>query len=56
MNKMLIVLVLGLPIYLAAQDKGIIFENNISWKGVLEKAKAENKYIFIDCSASWCGL
>jgi thiol-disulfide isomerase/thioredoxin len=35
--------------------QGIIFEKEISWKEVQDKAKAENKYIFIDCYATWCG-
>jgi len=38
-----------------AQEKGIQFVQNLSWQQVLEKAKAENKYIFIDCFATWCG-
>jgi thiol-disulfide isomerase/thioredoxin len=38
-----------------AQDKGIHFEKSSSWKEVLAKAKAENKYIFIDCFTTWCG-
>ena len=38
-----------------AQDKGIKFEYNIHWQAVLDKAKAENKYIFIDCFTTWCG-
>jgi thiol:disulfide interchange protein len=36
-------------------SKGINFENNLSWEQVKEKAKAENKYIFVDCYATWCG-
>ena len=38
-----------------AQDKGMHFEHNTSWEKVLAKAKAENKYIFIDCYTTWCG-
>jgi thioredoxin-related protein len=40
---------------LTAQDKGIKFEQGLSWQQVKEKAKAENKYIFLDCYATWCG-
>jgi thioredoxin-related protein len=35
--------------------KGIAFENQLNWQQVLQKAKTEDKYIFVDCYASWCG-
>jgi len=35
--------------------KGISFEHNLSWQEVLQKAKKENKYVFVDCYATWCG-
>lgn len=35
--------------------QGIKFEKDISWKTLLEKAKKENKYIFIDAYTTWCG-
>jgi len=42
-----------------AQDnwttKGIKFEQGLSWAEVKAKAKAENKYIFLDVFATWCG-
>lgn len=38
-----------------AQNKGIHFDDNTNWKGILAKAKAENKYIFVDCFTTWCG-
>lgn len=41
--------------YTHAQDKGIHFDHNVNWKGILAKAKAENKYIFVDCFTTWCG-
>ncbi len=28
---------------------------NKPWKEVLAKAKAENKYIVVDCYTDWCG-
>jgi thioredoxin-related protein len=37
-----------------AQD-GIKFEEELTWKQMLQKAKNENKYIFVDCYATWCG-
>jgi thioredoxin-related protein len=41
--------------WLLAQEKGMYFEHNTSWEKVLAKAKAENKYIFVDCFTTWCG-
>lgn len=38
-----------------AQEKGMHFEHNTSWKSILAKAKAEDKYIFLDCYTTWCG-
>jgi thioredoxin-related protein len=51
--------VVFIPFLLDAQasvsDKGIQFERSLSWRQILEKAKAENKYIFADFYATWCG-
>lgn len=38
-----------------ADNKGIHFEHNLTWSDVQRKAKAENKYIFMDCFTTWCG-
>jgi thioredoxin-related protein len=38
-----------------AQDQGIKFEKGLSWEQVKAKAKLENKFIFMDCYATWCG-
>ncbi|MRG47421.1 thioredoxin fold domain-containing protein [Chitinophaga sp. SYP-B3965] len=54
MRKVLFLLFL-LPLFAVAQDKGIKFEHGLSWKEIQAKAKAENKYIFIDCFTTWCG-
>jgi len=35
--------------------QGINFEKGLTWEQVKEKAKKENKYIFVDCYATWCG-
>lgn len=35
--------------------KGIDWTTGLSWQQVKEKAKKENKYIFIDVFATWCG-
>lgn len=40
---------------LKAQDTaGIKFEKGLSWAQLKEKAKKENKYIFVDCFTTWC--
>jgi thioredoxin-related protein len=49
------ILSLLLPVAVAAQEKGIHFEHALSWMEVKAKAKAENKYIFMDCFTTWCG-
>ncbi len=33
---------------------GIHFEPASGWTAILEKAKAENKFIFVNCYTSWC--
>ncbi len=38
-----------------ATGQGIRFENGLNWEGIKAKAKHENKYIFVDCFATWCG-
>lgn len=40
---------------LHAQDKGVHFEQGLTWDQVKAKAKAEKKDIFMDCYATWCG-
>lgn len=37
-----------------AKGNGIQFVENLSWDQIKEKAKAENKFIFVDCYATWC--
>ncbi|HUB60874.1 MAG TPA: thioredoxin fold domain-containing protein [Puia sp.] len=52
----------ALPILTRAQDQaiapadtGVHFEHNLSWTAIQAKARAENKYIFMDCFTTWCG-
>lgn len=40
---------------LISYSQGIQFEKDLSWRDVLAKAKSQNKYIFIDAYATWCG-
>jgi thioredoxin-related protein len=36
------------------ENKGISFVTDLSWPEILQKAKSESKYIFIDAFATWC--
>ncbi|WP_293915900.1 MULTISPECIES: thioredoxin fold domain-containing protein [unclassified Sphingobacterium] len=51
MRKILLFLFLS-PIFIYAQ--GIDFAEDMNWEQIMMKAKAENKYILVDCSTSWC--
>lgn len=59
LNKLIIVLAIAfIPFLSLAQTDpmdGIRFESGLTWKEILSKAKSENKYIFVDCYATWCG-
>lgn len=44
-----------LPATVAAQETGVHFEHNLSYAEVQAKAKAANKFIFMDCFTTWCG-
>lgn len=52
--KKLTLLLLLIPFIGLAQDKGTHFEQGLSFQKIKEKAKKENKYIFVDCSTTWC--
>jgi thioredoxin-related protein len=39
----------------STSQKGIAFQTGLSWSQIREKARAEHKYIFMDCYATWCG-
>lgn len=53
MLKQLFALLLFLPAGILAQD-GISFQNQ-NWKSLLAAAKKQNKLIFVDAYATWCG-
>lgn len=54
-SKCLLVLLLMAPIVALGQDQGIRFVQGMTWQQIKDKAKAEHKYIFVDCYATWCG-
>jgi len=53
MKKILNIGVL-LLLALSVKSQGINFETNLSWNMIKEKAKKENKLIFVDVYATWC--
>lgn len=53
--KKLLLLIMLTPLLIMGQHKGIQFEKELNWEQVKAKAKKENKYIFLDCYATWCG-
>ena len=38
-----------------SQDTGLQIEHNATWQQILDKAKKENKNIFVDVYTVWCG-
>lgn len=54
MKNIALLFLLGVSKLVSAQDPGIKFEKT-NWNQVLQKAKAENKIIFMDAYTSWCG-
>jgi thioredoxin-related protein len=66
-NIFLSLLAWSMPFFLTAQnnaltqsiqtenENGIQWATGLSWEQVKQKAKQENKYIFLDCFTTWCG-
>lgn len=56
MNKLICLCSVFISIIsLAQQKEGIVWTKGLSWEEIKEKAKADNKFIFLDCFATWCG-
>lgn len=54
--RLLIISALLLSVGAKAQtETGIHFEHNTSWADLKARAKAENKYVFVDAFTTWCG-
>jgi thioredoxin-related protein len=61
MKRILIISLLA-PFFGMAQPEasdngevGVRFIENMSWAEIVQQAKAQHKYIFVDCYATWCG-
>jgi len=54
MNKHIIALLMVMFSVSLALGQGIAFEK-VTWQEALDKAKAENKLLFVDAYAQWCG-
>lgn len=52
-QRFLWLFILVFPLLTKAQ--GIQWTEGLSWEQVKQKAKQENKYIFLDCFTTWCG-
>ena len=55
MTKLLLLFLAFIPTFIYTQEKGVQFEHILNWTEILEKAKAEKKFIFIHCYTSYCG-
>ena len=56
MRLLLIIFLLFITVNLFSQtgNKGVHFEDELSWKEILAKAQKDNKMIFVDLYTSWC--
>lgn len=55
MKQILLLSLLTAFLFASGQESGMQFEHDASWQQILDKARNENKYIFLDAFASWCG-
>jgi thioredoxin-related protein len=53
-RRQLSLLVISMLLHLSLFAQ-VHFEQGISWRQIQEKARKEQKYIFVDCYATWCG-
>lgn len=52
--KRAIILILAFANLMKAPCQGVQFRSNTTWEQLQAEAKMQNKYIFVDCFASWC--
>lgn len=50
-----LLLSLFIPVIAFAQQGGVRFESGLTWPEIQAKARAEGKYVFVSCNATWCG-
>ena len=53
LSAIIFITVLSINTHFAQEDEGIQFFQG-TWKEVLAEAKAQNKLVFVDVSATWC--
>lgn len=53
--KIICIVLMICPTIVRCQSKEVSFLSSDNWAQIVEKAKASNKYILVDCYASWCG-
>lgn len=58
MKQLIFLIICCTPLIMQAQHdstyKGIRWTNPLSWESLIQKAKRENKYIFLNVYADWC--
>lgn len=55
MMKVLATCILFIATVSLSSAQGITFEHDKSWNDIVQKAKTENKLIFMDAYTVWCG-
>ena len=57
--KISLFLLISMPLFIKAQMNNSVQESfwqtGLSWNQIKAKARQENKYILLDCFATWCG-
>jgi thioredoxin-related protein len=54
-DKVRFILIIAVCVPFITIAQGIKFEEGMNWEQIQAKAQRENKMIFVDCYATWCG-